>query len=79
MHTVRHIYLKRQNATEQETCNMITLGFEGQLLGWWHTYLSNEQKEQIKNATKIEEDRETRIPNGINTLIYTKGRHFCMK
>ena len=65
----------------------MVLGFIGKLLQWWNNCLTEESKEDIKNAiqkdeegTLIFDERIGRgIPDGVNTLIYTIMKHFVGK
>ena len=70
-----------------EVIELISLGFIGKLLQWWNNYLTEESKEDIRNAvqkdeegTPIFDERIGRgIPDGVNTLIYTITKHFIGK
>ena len=70
-----------------EVTELITLGFIGKLLQWWNNCLTEESREDIKNAiqkdeegTLIFDERIGRgIPNRVNTLIYIIMKHFVRK
>ena len=70
-----------------EVIELITLGFTGKFLQWWTNCLTEESREDIKNAiqkyeegTPIFDKRIGRgIPDGVNTLIYTIMKHFVGK
>ncbi|MBT1595296.1 hypothetical protein, partial [Klebsiella pneumoniae] len=46
-------YIKQNKVSQQATLNMITLGFTGQLKGWWDNYLSELDKELIRCSIKV--------------------------
>ena len=70
-----------------EVIELMVLGFIGKLLQWCNNCLTEESKEDIKNAiqkdeegTPIFDERIGRgIPDGVNTLIYTIMKHFVGK
>ena len=71
----------------KQVIELIALEFTGKLLQWWNNCLTEESKEDIKNAiqkdeegTPIFDERIGRgIPDGVNTLIYTIIKHFVGK
>ncbi|KAK9988027.1 hypothetical protein SO802_028266 [Lithocarpus litseifolius] len=66
---------------------LIALGFTGKLLKWWNNCLTEESKEEIKQAVQKDEEGlpifdehlGRGIPDGVNTLIYTTIKHFVGK
>ena len=70
-----------------EVIELITLGFTGKLLQWWNNCLTEESRENIKNAVQKDEDENPifderigrDIPDRVNTLIYTIMKHFVGK
>ncbi|XP_009790126.2 uncharacterized protein [Nicotiana sylvestris] len=53
---------------------MIIAGFTGQLKGWWDNYLANEQRFQIMNATKTEDEKT--VQNSVYSLVMNIIEHF---
>ena len=70
-----------------EVIELISLGFTGKLLQSWNNCLTEDSREDIKNA--VEKDEEGNpifderigrgIPDGVNTLIYMIMKHFVGK
>ena len=66
---------------------LITLEFTGKLLQWWNNCLTEEAREDIKNAIQKDEEGTPlfdepigrRIPDRVNTLIYTIMKNFIGK
>ncbi|QHO23737.1 uncharacterized protein DS421_12g366140 [Arachis hypogaea] len=68
---------------EEAMANIIISGFSGQLKGWWDNYLSDDQKQSIFSAIKVNDQNEPiigddgePIPDAVNTLIFTIASHF---
>nr|XP_009761043.1 PREDICTED: uncharacterized protein LOC104213276 [Nicotiana sylvestris] len=53
---------------------MIIVGFTGQLKGWWDNYLTQDQRFQIMNATKTEDDKI--VQNSVYSLVMNIIEHF---
>uniref|UniRef100_A0A1S4BJB1 CCHC-type domain-containing protein n=1 Tax=Nicotiana tabacum TaxID=4097 RepID=A0A1S4BJB1_TOBAC len=53
---------------------MIIARFTGQLKGWWDNYLANEQRFQIMNATKTEDEKT--VQNSVYSLVMNIIEHF---
>ena len=86
MTMVANNYLN-ESRPHMEVIELITLGFIGKLLQLWNNCLTEEAKEDIKNAiqkdeegTPIFDERIGRgIPDRVNTLIYMIMKHFVRK
>ncbi|KAL0010943.1 hypothetical protein SO802_006051 [Lithocarpus litseifolius] len=76
-----------EGKTHSEVIDLMVLGFTEKLLQWWNNCLTDQSKDDIKNAVQkneeglpIFEDPLGRgIPDGVNTLIYTIINHFIGK
>ncbi|XP_065635496.1 uncharacterized protein LOC136070070 [Quercus suber] len=70
-----------------EFIELIALGFVGKLLQWWNNCLTEASKEDIKHIVQKDEEGllifdeciGKRIPDRVNTLIYTIMKHFVGK
>ncbi|XP_070013189.1 uncharacterized protein [Nicotiana sylvestris] len=68
------MYRKVNKYTDREIDEMIIAGFTGQLKGWWDNYLTHDQRFQIMNATKIEEEKT--VQNSVYSLVMNIIKHF---
>ena len=83
MTMVANNYLN-EHRPHTEVIEFMVLGFTGKLLQWWNHFLTEESKDEIKNAVQKDEegllifDEQIGIgvPDGVNTLIYTIMEHF---
>ena len=86
MTMVANNYLN-ESRPHMEVIELITLGFIGKLLQLWNNCLTEEAKEDIKNAIQKHEEGTPifdecigrGIPDRVNTLIYTIMKHFVGK
>ncbi|XP_070002022.1 uncharacterized protein [Nicotiana sylvestris] len=62
---------------DRAIAEMIIAGLTGQLKGWWDNYLTHDQRFQIMNATKTEEDRT--VQNLIYSLVMNIIEHFSRR
>ena len=70
-----------------EVIELMSPGFIGKLLQWWNNCLTEESKKDIKHAVQKDEEGTPifdehigkRIPDGVNTLIYTIMKYFIGK
>ncbi|QHN81872.1 uncharacterized protein DS421_20g690740 [Arachis hypogaea] len=76
-------YQAAHDTSEEAITNVIVSGFSGQLKGLWDNYLSDDQKQSIFFAIKVNDQNEPifgddgePIPDAINTLIFTIASHF---
>ncbi|XP_075099434.1 uncharacterized protein LOC142176212 [Nicotiana tabacum] len=53
---------------------MIIAGFTGKLKGWWDNYLTHDQRFQIMNTTKTEEEKN--VQNSVYSLVMNIIEHF---
>jgi len=88
LNTLQHMamvstaYQASLDSSDQTIVEILTSGFSGQLKGWWDSYLSDEQRDQILNAVKTDADgniitnRGEPVPDAVNTLIMSIVQHF---
>ncbi|KAL5165064.1 hypothetical protein HKD37_18G050258 [Glycine soja] len=89
MNTLQHMtmvattYQTSHDCLEETIVDILVAGFSGWLKGWWDNYLTNDEKSRIYSAIKkdlnakvITDDGNERIPDAINTLIFTIAQHF---
>ncbi|QHO06938.1 Polyprotein [Arachis hypogaea] len=76
-------YQIANESSEEAIANVIVSGFSGQPKGWWDNYLTNDQKDAILSAVKINDngepilnENEKTIPDAVSTLIFTIANHF---
>ena len=82
MTMVANNYLN-EHRPHTEVIDFMVLGFTGKLLQWWNHYLTEESKDEIKNAVQKNEEGQPifyeRIKRGVldevNTLIHTIMEH----
>ena len=65
---------KNNGNTDKDITKMIIAGFTGQLKGWWDNYLSQNDKNNILNAVKEEDNRQQE--NTVYTLVVNIIEHF---
>ena len=59
------------NNNDDKTCViMIISGFTGTLRGWWDNYMTTDQKNEILNAVKIENNQQGQ-PIQVTDVVYT--------
>ena len=76
-----------EGRSHTEVIELLALRFTGKLLQWWNNCLIKESKEDIKHAIQKDEEgllifderRGKRVPDRVNTLIYTIMKHFVGK
>ena len=81
---VINIYLTNHQLTHVEIINLLVTGFSGKLKSWWKKHLTKESRDLIKHSIKKDEEGNTifnerigrRIPDGVNSLVFTIIRHF---
>ena len=77
-------YLNNHNVDHPEIVDLLITDFFGTLRGWWDSFFTEDSRESIKHVVKknaeglpiFYESIGKRIPNGVNTLIYTILKHF---
>ncbi|QHN92674.1 uncharacterized protein DS421_17g585860 [Arachis hypogaea] len=76
-------YQAAHETSKEAIANVIVSGFSGQLKGWWDNYLSDDQKQSIFSAVKVNDqngpiigDDGEPIPDVVNTLIFNIASHF---
>ncbi|QHO12875.1 uncharacterized protein DS421_15g510670 [Arachis hypogaea] len=76
-------YQAAHETSKEAIANVIVFGFSGQLKGWWNNYLSDDQKQSIFSAVKVNDQNEPIIGDdgepildAVNTLIFTIASHF---
>ncbi|XP_070025069.1 uncharacterized protein [Nicotiana sylvestris] len=77
---------KMKNASDKNAATLVVSGFTGSLKNWWDNYLSEDDKNQILNATTIATIIKTENNNqtteqvakedATTTLIYCIAKHF---
>ncbi|KAJ8543610.1 hypothetical protein K7X08_006133 [Anisodus acutangulus] len=75
---------KTQNGTQDKTiADLLIAGFSGQLKGWWDNYLADQQKEDILNSIKTDEEglpildeQGEPLQDAVATLILTISLNF---
>ncbi|KAK9996799.1 hypothetical protein SO802_021485 [Lithocarpus litseifolius] len=86
---IQHIAMVANNylnegKSHSKVIDLMVLGFTGKLLQWWNNCLTEESKDNIRNVVQKDEEGlpifedplRRRIPDGVNTLIYTIINHF---
>ncbi|KAI5344389.1 hypothetical protein L3X38_012266 [Prunus dulcis] len=81
---VANTYIANHNLRQSEIVPLLETGFTGTLRSWWDKHLSNESRNNIIHAVKLNEDGlplfDTTIgrtpEDGVNTLLYTIIEHF---
>ncbi|KAL0004267.1 hypothetical protein SO802_011828 [Lithocarpus litseifolius] len=76
--------MNNHNLDHPEIVELLSTGFSGTLRGWWDSYLTEDSRGSIKHAVKknddgfliFDEKRNSGIPDGVNTLVYTILKHF---
>ncbi|KAK9988447.1 hypothetical protein SO802_028686 [Lithocarpus litseifolius] len=84
MSMVAITYMNNHSLDHPEIVELLSTGFSGTLRGWWDSYLTEDSRESIKRAVKMNDDgfpifyekRNSGIPDGVNTLVYTILKHF---
>ncbi|KAL0000481.1 hypothetical protein SO802_014262 [Lithocarpus litseifolius] len=84
MSMVAITYMNNHDLDHPEIVELLSTGFTGTLRGWWDSYLTEDSRESIKRAVKMndegfpifDEKRNSGIPDGVNTLIHTILKHF---
>ena len=70
-------YQNNHDLDQPEIVNLLVTGFSGTLRGWWDSYITEESRESIKHAVKMndeglpifDESIGRGILDGVNTLI----------
>nr|XP_009776513.1 PREDICTED: uncharacterized protein LOC104226263 [Nicotiana sylvestris] len=65
---------QQRDTKDRAIAEMIIAGFTGQLKGWWDNYLTHDQRFQIMNATKTEDDKT--VQNSVYSLVMNIIEHF---
>ena len=83
MFMVANAYFTNHNVDHVEIVDLLTTGFSGTLRGWWEKFLTEESiRKAVKNDDEglpiFDESIGRGIPDGVNTLIYTIIKHFCL-
>ena len=86
MSMVVNAYFTNHNVDHVEIVDLLTTGFSGTLRGWWENFLTEKSRESIRKVVKkddeglpiFDESIGRGIPDGVNTLIYTIIKHFCL-
>ncbi|KAG5591044.1 hypothetical protein H5410_041558 [Solanum commersonii] len=65
---------KTNKNSDKTIADMITIGFTGQLKGWWDNYLNQEQRDKVLLAVKQEGEQFTQ--NAVYTLVLSIIEHF---
>ncbi|KAG5570660.1 hypothetical protein H5410_060426 [Solanum commersonii] len=65
---------KTNKNSDKTIADMITVGFAGQLKGWWDNYLNQEQRDKVLQAVKLEGEQYTQ--NAVYTLVLNIIEHF---
>jgi hypothetical protein len=84
MSMVANAYDTNQNLSQSEIVDLLATGFSGTLRSWWDKHLTEETREGIRKAVKIDANGfpvfKEKIGMGeldcVNTLIYTIVKHF---
>ncbi|KAG5611978.1 hypothetical protein H5410_023259 [Solanum commersonii] len=66
--------VKPKKNSDKTIANMLTVGFTGQLKGWWDNYLNQEQRDKVLQAVKLEGEQYTQ--NAVYTLVLNIIEHF---
>jgi hypothetical protein len=64
MTMVATTYKTSHNYSDQLTSHVLVASFTGQLKGWWDTHLSEEDKQKIFQAVRIDSSGQPILRNG---------------
>nr|KYP36494.1 polyprotein [Cajanus cajan] len=82
MTMVSTAYQTALDSVDEAIVEILTSGFSGQLKGWWHNYVSADEKHEILIAIKTDAEgniiteKGEPIPDAVNTLIMAIVKHF---
>ncbi|CAL9028495.1 unnamed protein product, partial [Prunus brigantina] len=84
MSMVANSYITNHSLRQSEIVPLLETGFTGTLCSWWDKHLTNESRNDIIHAVKLNEDGLPLfdenighgIEDGVNTLLYTIVEHF---
>ncbi|KAK9989056.1 hypothetical protein SO802_029295 [Lithocarpus litseifolius] len=84
MSMVAITYMNNHSLDHPDIVELLSTGFSGTLRGWWDSYLTEDSRDSIKHAVKMNDDgslifdekRNSGIPDGVNTLVYIILKHF---
>ncbi|CAL9012684.1 unnamed protein product, partial [Prunus brigantina] len=84
MSMVANSYITNHSLRQSEIVPLLETGFTGTLRSWWDKHLTDESRNSIIHAVKLDEDGlplfDTNIgrgiEDGVNTLLYTIIEHF---
>ncbi|CAL9006292.1 unnamed protein product [Prunus brigantina] len=84
MSMVANSYITNHSLRQSEIVPLLETGFTGTLRSWWDKHLTNESRNDIIHAVKLNEEGlplfdeniGRGIEDGVNTLLYTIVEHF---
>ena len=81
---VANSYMTNHQLNHAEIIDLLVTGFSGKLKSWWEKHLTEESRDLIKHSVKEDEEGNPilderigmRIPDGVNSLVFTIIRYF---
>ena len=81
---VANSYITNHNLSQTQVVDLLVTGFTGMLHSWWEKHLTEQSKNEIKNAVKKDEEGipifdeqiGQGVPDAVNTLLFTIIEHF---
>ena len=81
---VANSYITNHNLSQSQVVDLLVTGFTRMLHSWWKKHLTEQSRNEIKNAVKKDEEGipifdeqiGQGVPNAINTLLFTIIEHF---